>query len=71
MVLGDPDRKHTQISRGAHRVGFIKKKGGLYFIKAPFHWTEMTLLGLRGEQLILISVATDPGIDPACSRLDG
>lgn len=69
MLLGDPDREHAQISRGAHHVGFIKK--GLYFIKAPLHWTEMSLLGLGGKQLILSSVATDPGIDPACSRLVG
>lgn len=67
MLLGDPDREYTQISRGD--LGFIKK--GLYFIKAPLHWTEMSLLGLGGKQLILSSVATDPGIDPACSRLVG
>ena len=72
MLLGDPDREHTQISRGAHHMGFIlKKRWGLYFIKAPLHWIEMSLLGLGWKQLILISVATDRGIDPACSRLVG
>ena len=50
---------------------FKKKRWGLYFIKAPLHWIEMSLLGLGWKQLILISVATDRGIDPACSRLVG